>query len=229
MINRRGERFFFLMGLVLIGLIIAGFLPRAFVREGGIGSVPLLLHVHGAVFFAWFVLFCVQARLVGVGNVALHRRLGQLSVLLAVSMVIMAYFVVRDAYARPDFSIAGMSSAASVMFPFTDIVNFVIAYGLALAYRRLPYVHKRCMLVAGILMMDPAVARLVFTLGAPPPLILIIEVGLFIALITYDVKTRSRPSWPSMLGLGLFVAAMGAKLTLAQQPGWASFVEVMFG
>jgi hypothetical protein len=217
------------MGLVLLALVVGGFAPQAFIRPGGVSAMPILLHVHGAVFFSWFALFCMQARLVGVGNIALHKRLGQLSMLLALTMIVLAYFVVRDAYARPDFSIAGMSGAASVMFPFTDIVNFAIAYGLALTYRATPFIHKRCMLVAGILMMDPAVARLVFTLGAPAPLILIIEVALFVALIAYDVKTRSRPSWPAMLGLGLYAAAMGAKLTLAQQPGWARFVEVLFG
>ena len=51
------------------------------------------------------------------------------------------------------------------MFPFTDIVNFVIAYGLAFANRRKPVAHKRLMLLSGMLMIDPAAARLVGTLN----------------------------------------------------------------
>jgi hypothetical protein len=85
------------------------------------------------------------------------------------------------------------------------------------------------MLLAGILIMDPAVARLVFTLGAPPPVILFFELGFFAALIGYDIRTRRRPHWASLLGLGLFAIAMLAKLLVAKQPWWAGFVYGIFG
>ena len=223
--NKSGEPFFLIMGLILIAIVVGGFALPVFARPGGVSSLPLLLHLHGAVFFAWFVLFCVQAKLIGSGNVHLHMSLGKASVLISAAMIILGYFVLRGAVARPEFSIAGMPPAPSAMFPFTDIVNFTIAYGLALANRRVPAAHKRLMLLAGILIIDPAAARLVMTIGASPPLILLLELALFAALITYDVITRRRPHWTSMLGLGLYVLALVAKLTVAQQPVWASFVD----
>ena len=222
-------RFYLYMGLVLTAIVISGFSTAAFVRPGGVSTIPVLLHVHAAVFLGWFVLFCIQARLAGSGNIRLHMTLGKTSVALASAMVVLGYLVVRGAYARPDFSIAGMSPAGSVMFPFTDVVNFVIAYGLALANRRTPDAHKRLMLVACILIIDPAVARLVTVPGGPPPLILLLELALFAALIVHDVRTRRRPHWASILGLGLFVAAMVAKLALAGQPVWGRFVDMVFG
>ena len=223
------NRFFLIAGLVLAAIVIAGFLPAAVSRPGGIGAIPLLLHVHGVVFFAWFALFVTQASLVGSGKVRQHMALGKASVLIAAAMVVLGYFVMRGAYAKPEFSIAGMSPAASLMFPFTDVVNFVIAYGLAIANRRTPDSHKRLMLLAGILIIDPAVARLVFTIGAPPPFILIIELALFLSLIGYDLATRRRPHWTSVLGVGLYFAALAAKMTVAQQPGWTAFVDAVFG
>lgn len=226
---RQGERFFLIMGVILLALVIAGFLPPAISRPGGIVAMPLLLHVHGAVFVAWFLLYCTQAYLAGSGNITLHMRLGKISVLLAASMILLAYFVIRGAYANPEFSIAGMSGAASVMFPFTDIVNFTIAYSLALAHRRNPTVHKRWMLLAGVLIIDPAVARLIFTIGAPLPLIIVLEFALFAAIFGYDLKTRRRPSWATVFGLGLFVLAVVAKLAFAQLPAWHSLVDVLFG
>ena len=229
MTNYRGERFFFIMGLVMIALIIAGFVPRGLMQPGGVTATPLLLHIHGAIFLSWFILFAVQARLIGAGNLRLHKRLGQLSVLLAATMFVVAYFVIRDAYSRPDFSIAGMPTATSIIFPFTDMVNFAIAYGLALANRGTPAIHKRWMLLAGILMMDPAAARIAGNLSAPPPLILLIELALFVALIVYDVRTRRRPSWATMCGLGLFFAALASKFTVAHTPAWANFVDAVFG
>lgn len=227
--KRRGERFFFLMGLVLIAIVLAGFVPFGLMRPGGIGEVPLLLHVHGAVFLSWYVLFALQAKLVGAGNIHFHKRLGGLSVVLAATMVVLAYLVMRHAYGRPDFSIAGLPGATSIIFPFTDIVNFAIAYGLAIANRGSPAIHKRWMLLAGILMIDPAVARLAMTLNGPPPMILGIELALFVALIVYDVRTRRRPSWATICGLGLYVVAMASKFTVANTPAWARFVEALFG
>ena len=223
--SRSGEQFFLMMGLVLMAIVIAGFLPPVFTRPGGVSALPILLHLHGAVFFAWFVLFCVQARLIGGGNVRLHMNLGKASMLVSGSMLVLGYLVLRGALAKPEFSIAGMPAAPSAMFPFTDMVNFTIAYGLALANRRVPAAHKRLMLLAGILIIDPAAARLVMTIGGPPPVILLVELALFAALIAYDVRTRRRPHWTSMLGLGLFVLAIVAKLTVAQTQGWASFVS----
>ena len=227
--RQRGERFFFWMGLVLTAIVIVGFTLPAINRPGGLLGIPALLHVHGAVFLAWFVLFCNQARLIGAGNVGLHQRLGIVSVLLALSMIALSFFVMRGAYMNPQFRIAGMDAAGSLMFPFTDIVNFSIAYGLAIANRTAPDAHKRLMLLAGILIIDPAASRLVLTLGGPVPLILGVHLGLFAALIAYDVRTRKRPHWATVLGLGLFAAALVAKLTVANTSGWSVFVERLFG
>jgi hypothetical protein len=227
--SRHGEIFFLVMGIVLLAVVLAGFLPPALSRPGGMASIPLMLHVHGSILLAWFVLFCTQAHFAGTGKLRLHMKLGTASVSLAVAIVVLGYFVIRAAYARPDWNIAGWSPAASVMIPFSDIVNFVIAYSLALVNRRTPAAHKRLMLLAGLLIIDPAIARLVGTLGLAVPFILILELFLFGALIVYDFVTRGRPHWSSLLGLGLYIGALLCKLFVAQQAWWASFVNIVFG
>lgn len=228
-VQRHGEPFFLVMGIVLTLVVLGGFIPSVMMRPGGAGSIPLLLHVHGAVFLAWFLVYCMQASLIGSGNVRLHMRLGPASLILAAAMIVLGVLVIRLAYTNPDFRILGMTVAASLMFPVTDVINFVIAYGLGLANRRNPSAHKRLMLVAGILIMDPAVARLVIVTGLPAPFIPALELLLFIALFTYDLLTRRRPHWASVLGLGLFILALVAKLAIAQQPWWARLAEVLFG
>ena len=228
-IMQRGEPFFPIMGLVLICIVLAGFVPLAFSRPGGPLGMPVLLHGHGLVFVSWYVLFIVQARMIGAGRVSLHMTLGKLSIVLAVSMIVFAYLVVRGAYGNPDWNIAGLPRAVSTMFPISDIVNFTIAYSLALMHRRNADTHKRLMLMTGILMIDPAVARLSISLGAPVQFILLLELALFLAVIGYDLKTRGRPHWATLFGLGLFVLAMVAKFIIAQQPWWSDFVEMILG
>ena len=229
MAQAAGDRFFFLMALVLIALVITGFTLGAFARPGGIAAVPLFLHFHGGVFFAWFVLFATQAYLMNSGNVTLHKQLGAASIFLAVTMVILGFIVTKGAYAKPEWSIAGRPAAGSALFPFTDIVNFIIAYTLGVLNRRNGAAHKRFMLLAGILIIDPAVGRLVYVLGGQPLLILLIEGGLVAALIGYDLRKLKRPHWASLVGAALFVAAMTAKMTLAEAGWWKSFADNLFG
>jgi hypothetical protein len=155
-------------------------------------------------------------------------RLGKLSVLLAASIVGLGFFVTRAAYSRPDFSIAGLSPESSAIFPFTDILNFTIMFLLGLWYRKTSAVHKRCMLLAGILMIDPAMARLVLGLGAPPPVILLVELSLLATLIVYDVRTRGRPHWVSVTGVGLYVAATFAKFALSGSASWTGIAALFF-
>lgn len=227
--RRTGGPFFIVMGLVLLSIVIAGFLPLALIRPGGIAAIPMLLHVHGAVFVAWFVLFIVQAGLAGSGVLRVHKRLGLASIALALAMIVLGYLATRGAYAKPGFTIGGLPPAGAVMFPVTDIVNFTIVYSLAITMRRVPQAHKRLMLLSGILIIDPAAARLVFLLGGSVPAIIGLEFMLLGALIVYDLLTRRRPHWASLLGLGLFVGALVAKLTLASTPAWHSFAERLFG
>src|ERR1700682_958818 len=54
--------------------------PRATVSGGPFTS---LVHVHGALFTGWVVLFIVQTALVATHRVAVHRRLGVAGAVLA--------------------------------------------------------------------------------------------------------------------------------------------------
>ncbi|MFT5209079.1 MAG: hypothetical protein ACI9CE_000797 [Flavobacterium sp.] len=229
LVRQKGERFFFIGGLLLTAIVVAGFLPPAFLRPSGVLSVPLLYHVHGLVFLSWFLLFSCQAKLILGQNKSLHRRLGQSSLLVATAMIVLGYFMIRAAFSNPEFSIGGNGAVASTLYPVTDMVNFSIAFALGYVNRTNGVAHKRLMLLAGILILDPAIARLVETIGAPFPLIPIIELCLFASLIGYDFLKLGRPHWTSLLGLALFFLAMAAKLILAQHPLWADFAVFAFG
>ena len=221
--------FFFYMGILLTSIVLLGFIPPALSKPNGAFSLPLLYHIHGLVFAAWFGLFTLQAYLVRGKNLRLHRKLGQSSIVIATAMLITGYFMMRAAYGIPEFAIGKNGHVASVMFPVTDLINFSIMFLLGFFNRGNGPAHKRLMLLAGILILDPAVARLIQTVGAPFPLIPIVELGLFALLIGYDLFTLKKPHWCSLLGLALFFAAMAAKLTIAQTSTWADIASIIFG
>ncbi len=223
-----GEPFFVSMGLLLFCIVVAGFGASVLSKSGGVWSLPLLYHVHGFIFLSWFLLFTLQANFVRNQRLRVHRTMGQLSSVLAIAMLVTGYFMMRAAYDIADFRIGTNSHDASMMFPVTDLVNFSIAFGLGLYHRTNAIAHKRLMLLAGILILDPAVARLVEAIGAPFMMIPVLELGLLLALLGYDVTRLRHPHWTSALGLGLWLSAMAAKLMLAQQPGWSEVAARLF-
>src|SRR5687768_13365580 len=91
----RGEaRFFFTMACVMSATIVAGF---AFNLASGRSSfgMPWLVHLHAWVMLSWIGLYLVQNTLIFSGNVALHRRLGWLSIALIPAVVVMALLITR--------------------------------------------------------------------------------------------------------------------------------------
>jgi hypothetical protein len=76
----RERAFFFYMAIAMALVLVGGF---AFNLAAGRSTfaVPLVYHVHAFVFFGWTMLYLAQSGLVATGNVALHKRLGWLSVI----------------------------------------------------------------------------------------------------------------------------------------------------
>ena len=216
------------MGVLLTSIVLLGFLPPVLTKPNGAFSLPLLYHVHGVVFVSWFGFYTSQASLVQTGRLQQHRQRGLWSAILAIFMLVTGYFMMRAAFALPEFAIGKNSHIASMMFPTTDLINFSIAFLLGLVNRANAAAHKRLMLLAGILILDPAVARLIETIEAPFLFIPIMELALFGLLIGYDIVKLKRPHWASLVGLGLFFAAMVAKLSLSKMPVWSDIATLLF-
>src|SRR5690606_6122596 len=64
------------MAVVFIVLILVGFSERYYARLAGIEAATPLVHVHAAVFAAWFAVLLAQTMLVARGRRDVHRRVG---------------------------------------------------------------------------------------------------------------------------------------------------------
>lgn len=226
--RNKGEPFFFYMTIGLILVVVSGFSVLAFQRPGGPLATPLYLHVHGGIFLSWFLLLAVQSRLASRGTLDLHRKLGRLSIVLACIIVLVGYFVIRMAVHKPGFTIAGRPAVFGAVFPIFDMITFSIAYSLGILFRRRMHAHKRFMLISAVMMIDPAVARLVLGLGGPGSLILVLELSIFVVMLTYDVARLQRPHWATLVGLGLYLGAFVVKRNVETIVWWQSFMSWAF-
>src|SRR5258708_4703231 len=92
--------------------------------ERRLGPITPLLAAHGIAFFAWLLLFIAQTILVRTGNLALHRRIGMLSAILAAALVVLGYQT-TIAMGRRGYDLSGdvgsrSDPLAGMAFPLLD-------------------------------------------------------------------------------------------------------------
>jgi len=78
--RNRSRRLFSAFSIVALAVVFAGFSRTFFFRFLFVPcALPLHLYVHGLLFTSWFILFFIQAHLIGASRVDLHHRLGVLT------------------------------------------------------------------------------------------------------------------------------------------------------
>lgn len=165
------------MAVVFVLIALLGFLPTstelvARVLAGEAPRPPLILHAHAAVMAAWLVLLLVQTVLMAKDNPRLHRRLGTASFVLAPLMLAaMIAIVVRRfellASLPADLDAAAVAQATRMAFNLTlinagSLLLFPVFYVWAIVARRRDQdSHKRIMILATLVLMSPAIGRMV--------------------------------------------------------------------
>ena len=153
------QAFFTRFAVALTAFILFGFIQfelRGFVN---IMTVPWFLHVHGALMVTWLAMYVLQSSLISAGQVAIHRKTGWLALLLAVGVVGFGSFTgisaIRVGMVPPFFTNPFFLALNQVgMIAFAGVV------ALAIVKRRQVEWHRRLMVGTGIIVMEPALGRL---------------------------------------------------------------------
>jgi hypothetical protein len=158
-VNQLWDRLFFgAMAILLTGSVLVGF--RTYFLAG-IVRAPLpskMIHVHGAVFSLWFVLFMLQTFLVPAGRVHWHRQLGLVSYGVAALMVVIGVLAATDSLRR-GVAIGSFDLSVSYAISVMDMVAFAIVTLFSYLARHRPDAHKRLVLFATLSIMDAALDR----------------------------------------------------------------------
>ncbi len=173
----------FLSGMAVVSLItvLVGFARTYFLA--GVFRAPLpnlLLHIHGAAFTLWIVLFVFQTGLVTVRRVALHRRIGLLGFVLAVLMIVLGVLAASDRLARHSREPGNETLTEVRAFyavPMGDMLMFAAFISLGYRQRSDPAAHKRLMLFATFALLDAGFDRWPVFDPYPLPLVNLICFG----------------------------------------------------
>ena len=222
------------MAVVLALTVLIGFAPTYYLRffddapratvSGG--PITALVHLHGALFTSWIVLFIVQTSLVATHRVALHRRLGVGGAVLAAAMVGVGTTIAIRTAAR-GAAPPGVPPLAFLAIPIFDMALFATLVIAALVMRRNKEAHKRLMLLAYISIIVAAVARLPGVLS-PGPLAFFGFGYLFMVIAAiYDLVSRGRVHKAYLWGGSLMVVSVPLRLFVSGTAAWRAFAEFL--
>jgi hypothetical protein len=225
-VNRTVERVFYSgMAILLCTCVFIGFSPTYF--QAGMMHAPLpspILHVHGAVFTLWMVLFTVQAALISARRVKWHRSLGTIAFCLPPIMIVLGVMAAIDALHR-GVKIGPLVPSVSVAIPLIGIVAFAIVIYAAWRARRRPDAHKRLILIATSGIVAAAFGRFPWArIGLPPAAGAVTGVGvLLLMLIIYELITIRRVHRSTIWAAPLVFASIALAVPIGMTPAWQAF------
>lgn len=156
---RADQQFFVNMNIACSVLIVFGF--AQFALRGFVDPMraPWWVHLHGVAMLAWLGLNVTQAQLANRGSIAQHRRLGMAGLGIALAIAMLGAFTGTMAVIRGTFP---PFFEASYFLALTNIgmAVFFAVIVLAVRLRRNTEWHRRMMLVALIMILEPAFGRI---------------------------------------------------------------------
>ncbi len=216
--RRTDDVFFPAISVVMLLIVLIGFAPTYFLKGAVFAPLPsLLLHLHGAVFSLWIILFVVQSSLVASGNIKLHRKLGILGCVIAGLMVILGVLTTFGALRRGALIPGIFTPAVFLISNSLAIIIFGALVAAAIGQRNNGKVHKRLMVIANFMLMPPAITRIPFV-RHHGYLIGLIPLSLIVALVLYDMFTWRRPLKVTVIGGLVFVLSTPVMLVIAHTP-----------
>ncbi len=178
--RRRRNPFFFAYCAVLLAIVLIGFAPSLYLRFA-FDQPPLLpyLYLHGAFITGWFVWLVAQAWLINCNKPVLHRQLGYVGAAYGLLVVIgglmaglgvvshdLSQGITFDTTieaADPDLG-SGITYLAfishEVWISIADLLTFATLLGGAVIFRSRFDIHKRLVLLAALVIVNPALGRL---------------------------------------------------------------------
>jgi hypothetical protein len=217
------------MAFLLCACVYIGFSPTYF--RAGVFHAPLpspILHIHGAVFTVWMLLFVVQSALISARRVRWHRSLGTIAFCLPPIMVVLGTIAAIDALRR-GVGIGPLDPAVSLAIPVLSIVTFAVVICASWRARRRPDAHKRLILIATIILVAAAFGRFPWDrIGLPPAAGAVTGTGILILLLlAYELVAYHRIHRSTAWAAPLVFFTVALAVPIGMTHGWHAFAALL--
>jgi hypothetical protein len=229
-VNRTVERVFYSgMAILLCVCVFIGFSPtyyRAGMMRANLPSP--ILHIHGAVFTLWMLLFVVQVAFISARRVKWHRSFGTVAFCLPPIMIVLGVIAAIDALHR-GVMIGPLDPSVSAAIPLIGVVGFTIVIYASWRARRRPDAHKRLILIATMGLVAAAFGRFPWArIGLPPAAGAVTGLGiLLLLLIIYEFISIRRIHRSTMWAAPLVFASVALAVPIGMTPAWHAFAALL--
>jgi len=225
---RNDDLFFAGMAGVALIAVLVGFARTYFLA--GLFRAPLpnlLVHIHGAVFTLWIILFIAQISLVTAGRVDVHRRLGLPGFVLALVMIVLGTVTASDSLAR-HVAQPGTETVEGVRAFYAVPVGAMLMFSTFVYFgyrnRFQPATHKRLMWFATMSLLDAGFDRWpVFDPYSLPIVNFICYTPLLLLLIGYDWWSTGKMQRVTIWATIFLVVVQQVRHPLGYTAAWQSF------
>jgi hypothetical protein len=208
------QRFFVRFSIILAAVIIFSFAQFSMRGMVNFQAVPLWVHLHGILMLGWLGLIVGQNILIQRGKTALHRKIGWLggglALIISVSGLYTGYMAVQLQRFPPFFN-----NSYFLALVLVEILAFAAMVVWAIMLRRQTQWHRRIMIGATLIVLEPAFGRLL-----PMPLlgewgewlILLCQLSFVAVLASHDRKIIGHIH-PATLATGAIVTVVHVAVT----------------
>jgi hypothetical protein len=219
MADRASGAYFSVISVLLLGLSVVAFSDNLFTDVGQPSNADPKFIVHGLFGLAWYVLFAIQANLIRVRSVKLHKELGITTFIVAIGVILSTLYIFIVVWKGWE-QMTEEARANRLFLP-----GFAACVLLAWLRRGQSDWHKRLILAGTLFMQAPVLARsydpLIVSWMEPlfPAFTARIDeigflafffgiwIGFFLSLALYDWRTLRRIHPVTAGGFAWFVLA----------------------
>lgn len=225
-VPRKLHGYFVAFNLLFAMIVLVGFSRTFFIPVArGTFSKPLVVHVHGAFFFAWTGLLVSQALLAANKKLRAHRKVGAVAAWLVPAMLVLGTVVAaRDTV--HDY-LAGDGDAALAFFygELADLAMFGLLAGGAMLLRDKPEYHKRWVILGSLGLIGAAIGRI----PEISAYFLYIFLGLIASVGIYDLASRRTVHRATLIGAAVLLALGLSEEAIGNTQSWLTAAHHLFG
>ena len=221
------QAYFTRFTIALALFILFGFAQFSLRGFVDVRAAPLLTHVHGVFMVAWLGLAVAQNMLVQRGELRVHRMLGWVAVALVAGIAVMGVSVGFSAVAGhrvPPFFPSAYFLALTMIEPV--VFAAIVLWGVSM--RRDTQGHRRAMLGSLVIILEPALGRLLpmpLMGGWGPWTILAVQLIVLAILARHDGKVLGGVHRVTVVLIGIVVATHLAIHGLAAFGPFGAYAE----
>lgn len=214
--------------IVLFALALAGFWPSYFAKFF-YGTADFTFYFHFHAFFAilWIFMLIAQPLLIRQKKYALHRIIGRLSYIIVPMIFISIILLAHSTLKGPKENLG-----LELWVPAKDLLIFAIGYGIAIKFRNKMAIHARGMILAGIVLIEPALVRLILYIFFPDSgfdstgyLAAISLVYLLLIGLIFVERKQKIGRWVFPLALALYLFVHSILIFQIKIEPWQVFAE----